>query len=399
MRHIPEDELHAYLDQGLSRTQCVEIESHLADCPSCQATRDGIAALRDRTTALLARLAPPPRVPPAFERPARAGGRRGRVTGAAGGCRWSPGRPAWSRRVGLGWGASSLARSGEPARRRLARRDSAPAAASRLRRPPPRWRRAREPPAAVAGSCPTPARPAAPARRAGRPAARGRASARGSVPSPRSAAREAALSVLNPTPALELTRLERPQPARTIELDGMWRTMSWDGAKAEAGERLPHIDGLPVVQVQVQSGEQGARPVMVVAQQLSSGQVIRTIEGPATDVSQLLSRRVDGRRGLAVPARATPAGSGPTRGHAMAMQVGDRMLAITGDLPVRQPAGDDPPAQRRDAERSNARPSDRLESETPPGATAPGASALASMPRPPALRAACSRRSIDSGDT
>ena len=54
MRHIPEDELHAYLDQALSRSQCVEIESHLADCPRCQATRDGIAALRDRTTALLA---------------------------------------------------------------------------------------------------------------------------------------------------------------------------------------------------------------------------------------------------------------------------------------------------------------------------------------------------------
>jgi anti-sigma factor RsiW len=48
MRHIPEDELHAYLDQALSRSQCVEIESHLAGCPSCRATRDGIAALRDR---------------------------------------------------------------------------------------------------------------------------------------------------------------------------------------------------------------------------------------------------------------------------------------------------------------------------------------------------------------
>ena len=67
MRHIPEEELHAYLDQGLSRSQCVEIESHLAVCPYCQAARDGIAALRDRTTALLAKLAPPRRIPPAFE--------------------------------------------------------------------------------------------------------------------------------------------------------------------------------------------------------------------------------------------------------------------------------------------------------------------------------------------
>ena len=137
--------------------------------------------------------------------------------------------------------------------------------------------------------------------------------------------------MLDPKPALELTRLEQPD-RRGLELDGMWRTMSWDGAKAEAGDRLPHIDGLPVVQVQVQNGEQGSRPVMVVAQQLSSGQVIRTIEGPATDVSQLLSRRamadVD-----SLSSRATPAASGRDADHAMAMQVGDRMLAITGDLP------------------------------------------------------------------
>ena len=94
-----------------------------------------------------------------------------------------------------------------------------------------------------------------------------------------------------------------------------------------AGERVPHIDGLPVVQVQVQNGERDSRPVMVVAQQLSSGQVIRTIEGPATDVSQMLSRRamadVDT---LFLP-------GGDSANHAMAMQRGDRMLAITGDLP------------------------------------------------------------------
>jgi hypothetical protein len=145
------------------------------------------------------------------------------------------------------------------------------------------------------------------------------------------AAREAKLSVLSPTPTLELTRLE---PAgRQDDLDGMWRTMSWDGAKAEAGERLPHIDGLPVVRVQVQSGEQTSRPVTVVAQQLASGQVIRTIEGPATDVSNILSRRamtdVDS---LFLPGDSI--GIPNDGSHAMAMQVGDRMLAITADLPA-----------------------------------------------------------------
>ncbi|MBL8988991.1 MAG: zf-HC2 domain-containing protein, partial [Gemmatimonadetes bacterium] len=57
-RHIPEDELHAYLDQALSRSQCVEIECHLAECRRCQIERDRAAAVRDRTTALLAESAP-----------------------------------------------------------------------------------------------------------------------------------------------------------------------------------------------------------------------------------------------------------------------------------------------------------------------------------------------------
>ena len=108
--------------------------------------------------------------------------------------------------------------------------------------------------------------------------------------------------------------------------------MSWDGAQAEAGRQLPHIDGLPVVKVQIQAGDQGNRPVMVVAQQLSSGQVIQTIEGPAAGVSQLLARR-----NMSDPDKAPPAGDTTSGSLAldqtMAMQLGDRMLAITGALP------------------------------------------------------------------
>src|SRR5258706_16282923 len=67
-RHIPEDELHAYLDQALSRSQCAEIETHLSACKLCQARRATVAALRDRTTALLSGLTPRPViVPPAFQ--------------------------------------------------------------------------------------------------------------------------------------------------------------------------------------------------------------------------------------------------------------------------------------------------------------------------------------------
>ncbi|HEX2611228.1 MAG TPA: zf-HC2 domain-containing protein, partial [Gemmatimonadales bacterium] len=106
MRHIPEEELHAYLDQALSRSQCVEIESHLAACPSCQAARDGIAALRDRTTALLARLAPPRNFPPPFDL------LRSRAAVSADQRRRRVHRGAWAASlvaaVGLGWTANYL---------------------------------------------------------------------------------------------------------------------------------------------------------------------------------------------------------------------------------------------------------------------------------------------------
>jgi predicted anti-sigma-YlaC factor YlaD len=335
MRHIPEDELHAYLDQGLSRTQCVEIESHLADCPSCQAARDGIAALRDRTTALLSRLAPPRNVPPAFEvlrrRAAEAASlRRRRLSIVA----WAASLIA---AVGLGWTASSFLRSPDAARpttpvaaresttaeRMVASTSVAPAARLTVTRP--------------TGSAETPLPAAVRVRqrtsRPGgtQPAARTAAAAASADSAAASSRTAAALSVLDPKPALELTQLDQPD-RHDLELNGMWRTMSWDGAKAEAGERVPHIDGLPVMQVQIQNGERDSRPVMVVAQQLSSGQVIRTIEGPVSDVSQMLSRRamadVD-----TVLLMGDSAGLGPDVNHAMAIQVGDRMLAITGNLP------------------------------------------------------------------
>jgi len=335
MRHIPEDELHAYLDQGLSRTQCVEIESHLADCPSCQATRDGIAALRDRTTALLSRLAPPRNMPPAFEvvrrRAAEAASQRRRRLSIV----------AWAASlvaaVGLGWTASSFLRSPDAPRPTtpVAARESTTAermVASTSVAPAGRLAATR-PAGSAESASPAAARLRLRTGRPGgtRPAARTAAAAASADSAAAASRTAAALSVLDPKPALELTQLEQPD-RRGLELNGMWRTMSWDGAKAEAGERVPHIDGLPVMQVQIQNGERDSRPVMVVAQQLSSGQVIRTIEGPVSDVSQMLSRRamadVD-----TVLLSGDSAGLGPDANHAMAIQVGDRMLAITGNLP------------------------------------------------------------------
>ena len=317
MRHIPEDELHAYLDQGLSRSQCVEIESHLAGCSSCRATRDGIAALRDRTTALLSRLAPPRRFPPAFETvrglaAQRVHTRRRRLRAAA----WAA---SLVGALGLGWSASTMVGPGRTtsvATRTLPPVAEAPAIPARTEpattKPP-----ASEPAQAVAA--PTPIRSVA-----RREAARARVAREDSI-------RAAKLALLDPAPALELAPLDEPRPAAGEQFAGMWRTMSWDGAQSEAGQSLPHIDGLPVLRVQVQANDHSKRPLMVVAQQLASGQVIQTIEGPASDVSELLNRRnaAPSTGGLSV----TVSDAAPAADQAMAIQMGDRMIAITGALP------------------------------------------------------------------
>ena len=297
MRHIPEDELHAYLDQGLSRSQAVEIESHLAGCFSCRANRDAIAALRDRTTALLATLAPPRRLPPAFDTL----------------------RDRAADRVGLGWTASALVGPGrEDSLAERTTRHTAPAVAPRLTAVAAADTAASRGPAVESSPVRVDARQSSAAATAAR-----RKSREDSI-------RTAKLAVLDPAP-LELIPLEERGAGGGEQFDGMWRTMSWDGAQNETGRGVPHIDGLPVLRVQVQTTNQGSRPLMVVAQQLASGQVIQTIEGPAADVSELLSRRSgtspDGKLAVSI-SEATPGAD-----QAMAMQLGDRMLAITGALP------------------------------------------------------------------
>jgi hypothetical protein len=318
MRHIPEEELHAYLDQGLSRSQCVEIESHLAACPACQSERDSIAALRDRTTALLAKLAPPRGFPPAFETLQR----RAQVQASAHRRRMQIG--AWAASlvvaVGLGWTGNYLTTRPQSPVPHPVNRPSV-------------------------GSAPVPSTPitstsvAAPA--VLRPARKSprETGQRPPTAKPVSVAAVESLPPVVPAPTLELTSVNIPRSDPELELDGMWRTLSWDGAQAEAGDQVPHIDGLPVVQVQLQTVEQGKQPLMVVAQQLSSGEVIRTIEGPMGDVSHLLAGHttssLDSTAGSSVArSDSTRSPLGSDRGdRTMAMQRGDRMLVITGALP------------------------------------------------------------------
>jgi hypothetical protein len=244
MLHIPEDELHAYLDQALDRQRCVEIESHLAECTRCRDARDGIAALRDRTTALLARLAPRRTVIPAYAEIRRRAQirvfRQQRVLA----------RLAWAASVvlalGIGWTASTLYRG--PAA-------DAPLAAA----PAPR-------PAAVAQPLPTEpvaVQPApAPAQPVSAPA-RPRANPAGHLA------------------AAPVTSRPERRPADT------WRTVTW---KAD----LPRPAEAPVATAAEPPASAPSSPApaggVVVTRQLAAGEVVRAVGGSA-DVSSLLSGR------------------------------------------------------------------------------------------------------------
>jgi anti-sigma factor RsiW len=334
MLHIPDDRLHAYLDQALDRLESADIESHLAECAACRAERDAIIMLRDRTTALLARAAARHAAGPPFGKIRALSDERRRVR------QQRLQRTAWAASVvlalGTGWSASWY----------LHRSTAVPAGTQVVTvAPPPAAQPIVQPPLAQP-PVPQLSRdvPAQPAVRAGaaapEPADRSTEVAlQPATHSPASAAKpahERAPAAKHP-PAKhadgELATVGRIPKDGQLENGGVWRTLSWDGAKEAAGDEPARIAGLPVMEVQVQGGNSRNRPTMVVAQQLSSGEVVRTIEGPAADVSALLGTRpgyVSGESaGPAVPAPGTTPGA---LGTAMALRRGDRMVAVAGKM-------------------------------------------------------------------
>jgi putative zinc finger protein len=316
MPHIPDEELHAYLDQALARLRCVEIESHLDECTRCRAARDEIAALRDRTTALLARLAPVRTVPPPFAELRRRGALRAMEQARV------RQRAAWAASVvvalGVGWWGSYLVHPA--AERTVATRAAAVEPVPAPPSTPAESASAAAPvlpaePLVVPSSAPPPPDPTitpvshrSPSARPARPAA----------PDDEASA--------------HLTNVGGIAKDGQLVAGGVWRNLSWDSAKEQAGDTPVRIDGLPVTEVQTQAGDSGRRPLMVVAQQLASGEVIRTIEGPVSDVSALLGTRpgdVSESSGAMTP---TPTDR-PGLGSAYAFRHGDRMFAVTGSLP------------------------------------------------------------------
>lgn len=331
VRHIPEEELHAYLDQALSRSQCVEIESHLAECYRCQSLRDDAAALRDRTTALLARIGPGSILPINYNglRERFEVERRRRQ-------RWAI-RAGWAASlvaaIGLGWSVNRASHA-EPVPPPIA---SAPAV---NQSPGP----VAPPTQVVAAShgVRSPDAGAAPTRRAPRPGRQVVALADPIASSLTAAAFQdddngpdlMVATFQAPTnggdeASQEVFSVETQPPMADASLKGLWRSVPLDGAATQG--QLPRVPGLPVVQVQVQAGESGG-DVTAVDQQLEDGQMIRTLEGPASRVTSLLAdQEVTAGTTSRAPTTAAP---DPADKMTLTLRQGDRMLAVTGPSKV-----------------------------------------------------------------
>ena len=124
----------------------------------------------------------------------------------------------------------------------------------------------------------------------------------------------------------EVFSVETQPASGGIGLHGLWRNVGMDGLASNSAGQLPRVPGLPVVQVQVQPGAPGA-DVTAVDQQLDDGQLIRTIEGPASRVQSLLAEQ----EAEIVPK--VDETSGPDR-MTLTLRQGDRMLAVTGPSKV-----------------------------------------------------------------
>ena len=139
------------------------------------------------------------------------------------------------------------------------------------------------------------------------------------------------LAAERPAPPTVATRnpARRPAPSRTIAVEtpvpassapGVWRSESYERAVA-AGYIVPRVAGLPVLQIQVQ---EASSPLVAVDQQLTTGEVVRTISGPAREIAAI-------DQSSAATASLEPADAGRST---VSTRSGNRALLMTGRIPV-----------------------------------------------------------------
>lgn len=317
MRHIPEEELHAYLDQALSRNQCVEIECHLAICPWCRDERDAIASLRDRTTALLGLLGPQRiSVPPPIETLAR---RKPAVRFTS----------HWSRRGS--WAAMLVGAvlSGLGIHSFLDRQ------AARQPLPVPVADRTVSTTTLPTTTQLAPPAPVDPGLDETERVPVGTLSTQAVGHRPDESPPLPGRGTDSPVRALDIRSVRGGTDANELALGGLWKTVPWEEAEGLTSNMLPRIEGLPVLEVRIQQRSPEERPLVIVTQQYPGGETVRTIEGPVEEVAHLVTQQIDATGAgwsTSDPTRTPPEYIGTAGGHVPRRSI--RAMTVIGRLPT-----------------------------------------------------------------
>lgn len=270
--HLPDDELHAWLDGALSRAQQAEIAHHLLGCLICRALEAEVRAVRSRSEALLALAAPRRRVAAPVRAPLRAGRRlRGGVAAAAA--------------VALVTTTWAVNRNPEtPSGPALATAFVAPAILARV-----------IPPLSGDSLRDTPLLPASTTSRTLTLAQRASMSPR-MLP-----VRTASVQ------SVAARQLRVADPLLQVGPSGEgWETTSLQEAREAAAGALAHLEGIPVNAVRLQPSQVGGRPTAMVRQLLPDGRAIWVVEGTADDLDQVSRVLEASGLSLAAPRRARP---------------------------------------------------------------------------------------------
>lgn len=255
--HLPEEELHAFLDGELSSAQRAEIAEHLLACLICRALEGEVQTTRDQANVLLAIVAPPASRYAGRTLPRRRPIRRLRPAAAAvlavaaAGSSWVAFRP--------GLGAPSA---------------SSPTLAASVA------------PAFVAAlaTAATPTLQESSTPSAGKTASRADrlASAMTSRLSPRVVGSPQAESyTLRPRSTIDPLTEIVPTSSGTP-----WQSASYADARQES-PAIAHLNGLPVSAVRLQPSVDGTRPASMVRQLLPDGQAVWVIEGVESSVQDV----------------------------------------------------------------------------------------------------------------
>ncbi|MEZ4378756.1 MAG: zf-HC2 domain-containing protein [Gemmatimonadales bacterium] len=256
--HLPEEELHAWLDGELSPAQRREIAEHLLACLICRALEGEVRALRARSSALLA-LASPARIR-GLPLPARRPRRRLRPGAAA---------AAAVALAGGTWLATSRPAPGDESAPRLATAFVAPAILAAVS------------PALAPDAQAT---VASNERRTG-------SRARTLTLASRATLTPNVIGGRTRTPPTSISR-----PLRTVDpmaelapstLQGVrWESADYSEAR-QAGAAIAHLDGVPVSSVRLQPSPVGGRPTAMVRQLLADGRAVWVVEGTEGEVSDI----------------------------------------------------------------------------------------------------------------